>query len=102
MAVLIETTRAVLNSRMRAKFGLRGIGFMILNLKDNFVNYNVISNLLVSVKSLSNNTFVYLRILITPMGSVKSLSYEPFVYLRFLITPFVSVKSLFYKPFVYL
>jgi hypothetical protein len=41
MAVLIETIRAVLNSRMRAKFGLRGIGFMILNLKDNFVNYNV-------------------------------------------------------------
>jgi hypothetical protein len=31
MAVLIETTRAVLNSRMRAKFGLRDIGFMILN-----------------------------------------------------------------------
>jgi hypothetical protein len=31
MAVLIETTRAVLNSRMRAKFGLRDIGFMTLN-----------------------------------------------------------------------
>jgi hypothetical protein len=31
MAVLIETIRAVLNSRMRAKFGLRDIGFMILN-----------------------------------------------------------------------
>ncbi|SSC07304.1 hypothetical protein BTURTLESOX_51 [bacterium endosymbiont of Bathymodiolus sp. 5 South] len=30
-AVLIETTRVVLNSRMRAKFGLRDIGFMILN-----------------------------------------------------------------------
>jgi hypothetical protein len=31
MAVPIETIRAVLNSRMRAKFGLRDIGFMILN-----------------------------------------------------------------------
>jgi hypothetical protein len=30
-AVLIETTRAVLNSRMRAKFVLSDIGFMILN-----------------------------------------------------------------------
>jgi hypothetical protein len=29
--MLIETTRAVLNSRMRAKFGLKDIGFMILN-----------------------------------------------------------------------
>jgi hypothetical protein len=29
--VLIEITRAVLNSRMRAKFVLRDIGFMILN-----------------------------------------------------------------------
>jgi hypothetical protein len=47
------TIRAVLNSRMRAKFGLRDIGFMILNLKDNFVNYNVISNLLVSLLNLT-------------------------------------------------
>jgi hypothetical protein len=29
--VLIETIRAVLNSRMRPKFGLKDIGFMILN-----------------------------------------------------------------------
>ncbi|VVH64961.1 hypothetical protein BSPLISOX_161 [uncultured Gammaproteobacteria bacterium] len=29
--VLIEITRAVLNSRMRPKFVLRDIGFMILN-----------------------------------------------------------------------
>jgi hypothetical protein len=38
--VLIEITRAVLNSRMRAKFVLRDIRFMILNLKDNFADYN--------------------------------------------------------------
>jgi hypothetical protein len=31
--VLIETTRAVLNSRMRAKFALKDVRFMILNLR---------------------------------------------------------------------
>jgi SRSO17 transposase len=31
--VLIETTKAVLNSRIRAKFGLKDIRFMILNPK---------------------------------------------------------------------
>jgi hypothetical protein len=30
------------NSRMRAKFVLRDIRFMILNLKDNFADYNVL------------------------------------------------------------
>jgi hypothetical protein len=30
---LIETTRAVLNSRMRAKFALKDVRFMILNLR---------------------------------------------------------------------
>jgi hypothetical protein len=49
--VLTEITRAVLNSRMRAKFVLRDIRFMILNLKDNFADYNVISNLLVSLSN---------------------------------------------------
>jgi hypothetical protein len=42
-----------LNSRMRAKFVLRDIRFMILNLKDNFADYNVISNLLVSLSNLT-------------------------------------------------
>jgi inorganic pyrophosphatase/exopolyphosphatase len=51
--VLIEITRAVLNSRMRPKFVLRGVRSMILNLKNNFADYNVISNLLVSLSNLT-------------------------------------------------
>jgi hypothetical protein len=33
-----KITRAVLNSRMRAKFVLRGVRSMILNLKNNFAD----------------------------------------------------------------
>jgi hypothetical protein len=64
MAVPIETIRAVLNSRMRAKFGLRDIGFMILNLNrgatsvdnDDFDKKFSLAKTLTNIRNTSNAT----------------------------------------------